>query len=479
MSDSKPVDTERQIENMKAVVDVAKAMARFIKVDDLLVFIVGETTKVMDADRSSLFLFDEKTNELWSKIAQGVDLMEIRFPVGAGIAGDVAATRTGSNIPDAYDDPRFNQEFDKKTGYRTKSVLALPIINAEDQLTGVIQVLNKKDDGVFDEQDAELLSALGAQAGVAIEQARLIESQIENERMQEALEVARNIQMSLMPDEAPAVDNFDIFGYSVACDETGGDYYDFVEFSDGRLGIIVGDVSGHGLGAAMFMATARASMRSIMMTEDDPAKILYQVNNRLAWDMSDESFMTLFFGILDPVARTLRYSSAGHEDPLIYRAKDGTFDELESTGLPLGMMEEMDFPEGQMSLFNDGDILLMTTDGVFEAANVEEEMFDHSRMKICLEECHELSSEKITEELKRRTYEFIGESVIRDDITIVTVKANAISAAAEEVVFEDFEVVEIGEAEEAPIDDSEEVEDDEKDQAEEVIEIEELELLEE
>ena len=106
MSDSKPADTERQIENMKAVVDVAKAMARFIKVDDLLIFIVGETTKVMDADRSSLFLFDEKTNELWSKIAQGVDLMEIRFPVGAGIAGDVAATRAGSNIPDASDDPR-------------------------------------------------------------------------------------------------------------------------------------------------------------------------------------------------------------------------------------------------------------------------------------------------------------------------------------------------------------------------------------
>lgn len=448
---SATADVQRQMRNLNALLEVSKALASAFQLDDLLLLIVGKTTEVMEAERSSLFLYDKATNEIWTKIAQGVTLKEIRLPVGVGIAGDVAKTRRGANLPDAYDDPRFNPEFDKKTGYRTRAVLCLPVMNSEAELVGVVQVLNKKGGGSFDEQDEELLAALSAHVAVALEQARLIEAFVDKQRMEASLKLAQTIQISMLPKEPPAVEGFDVFGWSAACDETGGDYFDYLEMADGRLGVVIGDVSGHGLGAAMYMATARASLRSLMMNETDPAKILYQLNNRLENDLSEENFMTLFFGILDPVRRTFRYTSAGHESPVLYRAANARFEALDSTGMPLGVFGEMDFPEGQMVYLRQGDVLLLTTDGVFEAMDEQEEQMGRERVQQVLADCHEHSAEEITLDLQAHTYAFMGKTEQGDDITIVTIKAvpsepdeddESGATAEDEVDFEEIEAAE-------------------------------------
>ena len=470
---------DRQIRELNALIELSEAMAHQVELDDLLLTIVGKTTDLMQADRSSLFLYDGETNEMWSKIAEGMGTKEIRFPVGIGIAGDVAMTGEGSNIEDAYNDARFNQAFDKSSGYRTRSVLCLPISDNEGELVGVIQVLNKLDGGRFDEHDEQMLAALGSHAVVALQRARLVEAHVEKERMEEALQVAQNIQMGLLPEKAPAVTGYDLAGFSVACDETGGDYFDYIEFDDGRVGLVIGDVSGHGLGAAMFMASARASLRSLLMSSDDLPQTLARLNNRLCWDMSDEAFMTFFMAILDPSNGTLRYSSAGHEEGIIYRASDGSFDMLESTGLPLGMMEDMDFPEGPMTIMNEGDILLLTTDGVFEAMDVDEEQLGHPRMLDKLKEYAEESSMKITTEIKDLTFEWIGElGTCRDDVTIVTTKC--LPKVVEEV--ESVELFTEGEDfafSEDNLDEFEEVSDGESGEIEELSEFEEVDDIEE
>lgn len=141
-------------------------------IDRLLMMIIEETTSVMDAERSSLFLIDEEKNEMWAKIAQGAGVVEIRFPIGVGIAGTVGKTGETMNIPDAYNDPRFNPEFDKKTGFRTRSILCVPMKNMQGRIIGAIQVLNKRT-GIFLPEDEVLLSALSSQAAVAIENADL------------------------------------------------------------------------------------------------------------------------------------------------------------------------------------------------------------------------------------------------------------------------------------------------------------------
>lgn len=170
-------ELEQEVARYQAVYEVMQALGGTLDLDELLDLIITRITEVMDADRSSLFLIDWETEELWSKVAQGVRFMEIRFPMDLGLAGAVATSGDCLNIPDAYDDPRFNQEFDKKTGYRTRSVLCVPMTNKEGERIGVIQVLNKKSDEPFNEEDQELLCALAGQAAVAVENSQLYEDQ--------------------------------------------------------------------------------------------------------------------------------------------------------------------------------------------------------------------------------------------------------------------------------------------------------------
>jgi len=165
---------EKRVFKLTALLEIGKAMTGERNLDLLLPLIMGEVTKVMEADRSTLFLVDRERNELWSKIAQGLEVREIRVKVGTGIAGSVAAAGTVVHIPDAYADPRFDRTTDLKTGYRTRSILAVPMVNKPGEVIGVIQVLNKRE-GRFTDEDIELLQALSSQAAVAVENALLYE----------------------------------------------------------------------------------------------------------------------------------------------------------------------------------------------------------------------------------------------------------------------------------------------------------------
>jgi HD-GYP domain-containing protein (c-di-GMP phosphodiesterase class II) len=164
----------KRIEKLGALLEIGKAMASERSLDRLLQLILTDVTRVMEAERSSLFLVDRERNELWSKIAQGLEVREIRIPIGTGIAGHVAQSGEVVNIQDAYADPRFSQETDRRTGYRTHTILCTPMRDKRDEVIGVLQVLNKRD-GCFGVEDEELLLALSSQAGVAIENAVLYE----------------------------------------------------------------------------------------------------------------------------------------------------------------------------------------------------------------------------------------------------------------------------------------------------------------
>jgi GAF domain-containing protein len=146
-------ETSSQTRKLAILLDVAKALANQLRLDDLLSTIIGKTAEVLDAERATLFLYDQVRDELWSKTADQLEIKEIRFPVGVGIAGDVARTRTVVNVADAYADPRFNQDFDKQTGFRTRSVLCMPLSGSHQEFIGVIQVLNKKGRVGFDQED--------------------------------------------------------------------------------------------------------------------------------------------------------------------------------------------------------------------------------------------------------------------------------------------------------------------------------------
>ncbi|MCC7368670.1 MAG: GAF domain-containing sensor histidine kinase [Chloroflexi bacterium] len=189
MQQSEP---SRQTRTLSILLEVSSALASQVRLDDLLGTIISKTTDVLDAERATLFLYDAQHGELWSKTTGQLEIREIRLPVGKGIAGDVARTRAVANIPDAYADPRFDPAVDRRTGYRTRSVLSMPLIGAHDQLVGVIQVLNKHNLTGFDREDEALLRGLTAHICVAIERARMVEAFIEQDRLLEMQNVAKS-----------------------------------------------------------------------------------------------------------------------------------------------------------------------------------------------------------------------------------------------------------------------------------------------
>ena len=188
-------ETSTQTRKLAILLDVAKALANQLRLDDLLNTIIGKTAEVLDAERATLFLYDQTRDELWSKTADQLEIREIRFRVGVGIAGDVARTRTVANVADAYADPRFNRHFDQQTGFHTRSVLCMPLSGAHQELIGVIQVLNKKSRAGFDQEDESLLAGLNAHISVALERAQLIEAYIEKDR---ALESQNNAKSKMI-----------------------------------------------------------------------------------------------------------------------------------------------------------------------------------------------------------------------------------------------------------------------------------------
>ena len=381
--DMEPENVARKVRDFQHLLDVAKAMTRIRDLDELLLYIRETAMDIADADRCTIFLVDYKTNELSARFSDQ-EMKEIRFPLGVGVAGQAAITNTCINIPDAYADERFNPEVDRKTRYRTRSLLTVPLANYEDKIIGVIQIVNKKHGRAFTEYDEAVLAALGSNAAIAIETAQLLEHYIEKQQIEAELNIAKSIQEGLLPLKPPQVEGYDIFGFSQSADETGGDYFDYFFLPDGRLCSLVGDVSGHGIGAALLMTSARAYLKGITQREYHIDKIVAELNSLLERDCSDEKFMTMYIQALDLKTNKFEYISAGHDQPLYWRARDKAFFELPPTGIPLGIMHNIKFKSSEMFSFEKGDYIFISSDGIREAPNAELERFGKKRLNTTL-----------------------------------------------------------------------------------------------
>lgn len=416
----------QSIHKLQAILDVSKAMGSEITIDNLLKLILDKTTEVMDADRSSLFIYDEKTNELWSKIAQGLVSSEIRFPVGIGVAGDVAKTLKTENIPDAYLDKRFNPGIDKLNNYRTKSLLCMPLLGDKGQLVGVIQVLNKKTADAFDEEDEAILEALSSHISVALQRAQLIEHYVENQLLAESLQHARKIQLGMLPTTFPPfpdiIDIVDVYAILDAAKFVGGDLYDFFLLDDNYLCIIVGDVSGKGIPAAVFMAMAKTLFKAVAKATMHPEDILMQVNNLLVGNNEELMFLTLFFGMLNLATGVFEYGSAGHNPPYIIHP-DGTITNLtfESPCIPLAIQADFVFNSKTIQCYP-GDFIYLYTDGVNEATDSKDELYSNERLEVFLKGKSFTTAKELVLGSLKEVKDFVKEAPQSDDITILAVK---------------------------------------------------------
>ncbi|MCE9638035.1 MAG: SpoIIE family protein phosphatase [Planctomycetes bacterium] len=301
------------------------------------------------------------------------------------------------------------------------TVMCVPL-RVKDRMIGLLYVDSKASSKEFRERDLTLFKALAGQVAVAIDNARLLQHYVEKQRMQEELAVAQKIQQSLLPRGGLQAPGLDVFGMSVPCDETSGDYFDYIRRSGGRLAFVVGDVSGHGIGAALVMSTARALLRAFTSDDSGPAAVITRLNKFLSDDVETGRFMTMFYGEVNLRERTLTYVRAGHNEPLVYRRASDTFEELGEGGIALAMMDDFDFEAAGPVVLEKGDILFMFTDGIVEAMNAAREPFGLGRIHEILRAHRDLPAKDLVERVRAAVRQHTGTDVREDDLTIVVAK---------------------------------------------------------
>lgn len=409
----------RKYRDLQKILEITRRMAAAVDLDALLELIVHRSMELMGAERATLFLYDQASDELVSRVA--ADAGEIRFPAGKGIAGATIQGGKTINVPDVLDDPRFNPEVDRKTGFRTRNILSVPLSDHEGKLVGVLQVLNKRR-GAFNDYDISLAETLAAQAGVSLQRAMLLEHYVLKQEMERAMKIARDIQSGLLPAKSPSICGFDVAGFSAPADDTGGDTYDFLALGDGQWMLMVADASGHGIGPALVIAETRAMLRAVSAGGSDVSAVLQRVNDLLVKDMLEGRFVTCFLGLLDPLAGRLSYAAAGHGPLLFYDSRCDEFASEAATGLPLGIMIDADYGESAAYDFRPGDFAVITTDGFFEAVNSSGEPFGIERMVELLRRDRDLPAGEMIENLHNAVAEFTHSQPQADDLTAVVIR---------------------------------------------------------
>jgi sigma-B regulation protein RsbU (phosphoserine phosphatase) len=346
----------------------------------------------------------------------------IRFPANRGIVGYCAQSLEIVNVPDCYADPRFDPSFDKKTGYRTRCSLTLPLIDYEDDsFVGVLQIINKHD-GVFNDEDERVAAALAAQCAVALQRVRLTQKMLLSEKLDREISVAREIQMGTLPKEMPRIDGFDVAGIFHPADQTGGDLFDFVPMEDGRLVVLMGDATGHGIGPALSATQVRAMNRVALRLHADLDSTFVHINDQLVDDLPDDRFVTAFLGILDGDKNQVCFHSGGQGPLMHYKASGDEFDWMLPTTFPLGFMPQTQLKPARVLEMEPGDILGLISDGVYEYENEIGRQFGQEGVAEIIRRHRHRPMLEVVDIVLRLVRDYAGTSPQADDITIVLIK---------------------------------------------------------
>lgn len=389
---------------------VAQKINSILDLEALLEEIVGDVAETFGYTRSGVLLKDDETNELVIAAVRGwtinYHMKGERFKIGEyGMVGHVAATGETYYAHDVRVDPYY--EISEES---TLSELDIPL-KCNGKLIGVFNIQHQEMNA-FPPERIKLLESLAHYIEIAIDNARLFRKEkLEKERALNELQDARAIQSNLFPQSPPQIAGFNIDGICLPCFEVGGDWYDFIPLADGKIGIVLADVSGKGMGAALLMSSTRSLLRLIANTTQSPKEVLRQLNEILIKDFPSTRFVTMIYAVLNPKEQTLIFANAGHLSPLLVNNNDSSFLDVED-GLPLGIMES-NYSEFKIELTSDTRIIFYT-DGITEAMNSSNEEYGFERLKKYFN-----NSSGSIQSILSDVYSFTSGQEQSDDITIV------------------------------------------------------------
>lgn len=308
-------------------------------------------------------------------------------------------------------------------GSRFRSILAFPVVVKGDTI-GTLALLKELPEG-FNKEMSRIVSAFANQAGISIENFRLMEEAFQNERYKEELKIAKLVQKSLLPQKLEQDKDFEVAAFSESADEVGGDYYDTLRINDHQVALIIADVSGKGTTAAFHMSQMKGIFHSLAQLQLDSKEFMIKSNQALIHCLERGSFISASYFVIDTNTKKIHYSRAGHCPILYYKAATNTAEYLKDKGTALGMVRSKDycnFVETNLIEYAPGDIMVLYTDGITEAKNNKGEEFGYARLASALKEVVQFSPKEIESHIIKRLYEFSGSEDINDDYTSMTVR---------------------------------------------------------
>lgn len=345
--------------------DLSQALAVSIDLDQTLSESVSRIARYMHAEAASLFLLDDDEKMLECRVCVGpVEMTGLRLAVGDGIVGRTVAENACQIVTDAASDPRVWRDGDAQSGFVTRSLLCVPLVTATGPI-GALEIINRDDGGVFDEEDAEALRLLAAPTALAINNARMAADLVVQQRLRREFELARRMQESLLPAQQAA--DFPVSGINLPAHEISGDFFDYFSLTDGRIGFVIGDVSGKGLDASLLMVRAASLLRWAGKQGLAPDVWLTQANEELCTTSQDGRFVCALVGYCDRGAKRVQFAGAGFPPALIDRGD--RFEEFLSGGPPLGILADAVFETREVALA--GASLYAYSDGASDVRDGE------------------------------------------------------------------------------------------------------------
>jgi serine phosphatase RsbU (regulator of sigma subunit) len=397
---------------VSALIRAGQELAGHRPLNELFEVILDLALSAVDARRGVILTAED--NGLSARASRGEG-----FSLSTAVRSEVLRKRTSLIISDAQFDAALREQ-KSIVAQSIRSIMAVPL-QTHDRVIGLIYVDNGSVLHPFSREDLDLLTVMANVAAIRIEHARLALVEQQERVMQMELDQACEIQRSLLPEKSPEYNGWEIDGYNLACRAVGGDYYDFLPYHDGRLALIVADVCGKGMPAALMMSSLQARVQILAESNPDPSTAVTTLNRNLAGKFPLGRFITAFFAVLDPATGAFEFANAGHNYPLVVRS-NGTVEELRGSDLVLGLMPGITYKLNRTSL-NKGDLLVMFSDGVTEAAQPSGEQLGEGRLSEFLLQNPELPCSELVPKLVDYVRSWSGATAFADDFTVVMLRS--------------------------------------------------------
>ena len=412
-------DATEDSRSLQILLDTIAAVTANIDLDTVLSDIVDRSLQVTSAERAILLLGDQP-DDLTVRVAQDRE--------GRSLAGDLQWSKSlvrrcieeSMAVRSVVQSDQEALELGQSVyDLKLRAVMCAPM-RARNRTVGVIYVDSRAVRREFSARDLALFGAISAQLAISVENARLHADSLEKAKLQKDVEIARRIQQHLLPPVPKDVVGAQIALRYVAAEQASGDTYDLVALRDGRFALMIGDVTGHGVGAALLTHAVQAALRSYLELIDDVAVIVTRINQRLVQGVETGNFMSLLLAIVDPRRGTLKYVNAGHPGLVLSQRSGVTV--LEKTGMVLGVVGDQVYHESPTVALEAGDLLFAHTDGVDEAMSKQREVFGVERLQRVLALTRNRTADEVLTAVEQALWQHVGDGAVEDDFTMIAVK---------------------------------------------------------